>query len=89
MEAPPSPASAASSPPTSAPPDPRRLAAVPRLVRPGRRRPRAPEEPADGLIPRHQPTLAEVGRTAAFLASDWARTITAAEINLTGGAVVD
>jgi NAD(P)-dependent dehydrogenase (short-subunit alcohol dehydrogenase family) len=47
------------------------------------------DEPTHGLLPRHQPTFAEVGRVAAFLASDGARTITAAEINLTGGAVVD
>ncbi|GAA1714023.1 SDR family oxidoreductase [Fodinicola feengrottensis] len=42
-----------------------------------------------GLLPRHQPTYAEVGTVAAFVASDWARTITASEINLTGGAVID
>jgi NAD(P)-dependent dehydrogenase (short-subunit alcohol dehydrogenase family) len=42
-----------------------------------------------GLIPRHQPILEEVAEIATFLASDSARTITAAEINLTGGAVID
>lgn len=42
-----------------------------------------------GLIPRHQPSLQEVADVATFLASDAARTITAAEINLTGGAVID
>jgi 3-oxoacyl-[acyl-carrier protein] reductase len=47
------------------------------------------DEPKHGLLPRHQPTFAEVGRVAAFLASDGARTITAAEINITGGAIVD
>jgi hypothetical protein len=40
-------------------------------------------------MPRHQPSYAEVAHAAAFAASDWARTMTAAEINLTGGAVVD
>ncbi len=47
------------------------------------------DEPTHGLLPRHQPTFAEVGRVAAFLASVGARTITAAEINITGGAIVD
>jgi NAD(P)-dependent dehydrogenase (short-subunit alcohol dehydrogenase family) len=42
-----------------------------------------------GLIPRHQPSLKEVADVATYLASDSARTITAAEINLTGGVVVD
>jgi 3-oxoacyl-[acyl-carrier protein] reductase len=48
-----------------------------------------PSPGAEGLLPRHQPTLEEVAGVAAFLASDYARTITAAEINLTGGVVVD
>ncbi len=43
----------------------------------------------EGLLPRHQPGYDEVAGVATFLASDWARTITASEINLTGGAVVD
>lgn len=42
-----------------------------------------------GLTPRHQPSLEEVAGVATFLASDLARTMTATEINLTGGAVVD
>jgi 3-oxoacyl-[acyl-carrier protein] reductase len=42
-----------------------------------------------GLLARHLPSYDEVGNIAAFAASDWARTITASEINLTGGAVVD
>jgi 3-oxoacyl-[acyl-carrier protein] reductase len=45
--------------------------------------------PSPGLLRRHQPSYAEVAGTAAFAASDWARTITASEINITGGAVVD
>ena len=44
---------------------------------------------AGGLIPRHQPSLEEVAGIATYVASDSARTITAAEINLTGGIVVD
>jgi 3-oxoacyl-[acyl-carrier protein] reductase len=49
-------------------------------------------EPAPGtggLLARHRPSYDEVANIAAFAASDWARTITASEINLTGGAVVD
>ncbi len=42
-----------------------------------------------GLLIRHQPSYDEVANIAAFAASDWARTITASEINLTGGAVID
>jgi len=42
-----------------------------------------------GLLPAHQPTYDEVANIAAFLASDAARTMTATEINLTGGVVVD
>ena len=49
------------------------------------------EPPAntDGLLPRHQPSYEEVANIATFAASDWARTITASEINLTGGVVID
>ena len=43
----------------------------------------------EGLIPRHQPSLEEVADIATYLASESARTITASEINLTGGAVID
>jgi 3-oxoacyl-[acyl-carrier protein] reductase len=43
----------------------------------------------EGLLVRHQPSYDEVANAATFAASDWARTITASEINLTGGAVVD
>lgn len=49
-------------------------------------------EPApgtDGLLPRHQPSYDEVANIATFAASDWARTVTASEINFTGGAVID
>ena len=42
-----------------------------------------------GLLARHLPSYDEVANIAVFAASDWARTITASEINLTGGAVVD
>jgi 3-oxoacyl-[acyl-carrier protein] reductase len=36
-----------------------------------------------------RPAYDDVANTAAFLASDWARTMTATEVNITGGAVVD
>jgi 3-oxoacyl-[acyl-carrier protein] reductase len=36
-----------------------------------------------------RPTYGDVANAAAFLASDWARTMTATEVNITGGAVVD
>jgi 3-oxoacyl-[acyl-carrier protein] reductase len=42
-----------------------------------------------GLLPRHLPSYDEVANIAAFAASDWARTMTACEINFTGGAVID
>jgi 3-oxoacyl-[acyl-carrier protein] reductase len=42
-----------------------------------------------GLLAHHLPSYDEVANVAAFAASDWARTITASEINVTGGAVVD
>ena len=42
-----------------------------------------------GLLIRHLPSYDEVANIAVFAASDWARTMTASEINFTGGAVVD
>ncbi len=42
-----------------------------------------------GLLLHHQPSYDELANVAVFAASDWARTITASEINLTGGAVID
>jgi NAD(P)-dependent dehydrogenase (short-subunit alcohol dehydrogenase family) len=42
-----------------------------------------------GLLLHHLPSYDEVANIAVFAASDWARTITASEINFTGGAVVD
>jgi enoyl-[acyl-carrier-protein] reductase (NADH) len=35
------------------------------------------------------PTLDQVANVAVFLASDWATTMTATEVNITAGAVVD
>jgi NAD(P)-dependent dehydrogenase (short-subunit alcohol dehydrogenase family) len=65
------------------------------LLSPGSPSNDQPEQDAEsapgtgGLLARHQPSYDEVANTATFAASDWARTITASEINLTGGAVVD
>lgn len=44
---------------------------------------------AQGTMIKHLPTLSEVAETAAFLASDNARSITATIINITGGAITD
>lgn len=48
-----------------------------------------PAPGTEGLLPRPQPSYDEVANIATFAASDWARTITASEINFTGGAVID
>ena len=48
-----------------------------------------PAPGTEGLLLHHQPSYAEVANIATFAASDWARTITASEINITGGAVID
>jgi len=45
--------------------------------------------PAPRACSHHQTTYDEVANIAMFAASDWARTITASEINTTGGAVID
>jgi NAD(P)-dependent dehydrogenase (short-subunit alcohol dehydrogenase family) len=48
-----------------------------------------PAPGTEGLLLHHQPSYAEVANIATFAASDWARPITASEINITGGAVID
>jgi enoyl-[acyl-carrier-protein] reductase (NADH) len=48
-----------------------------------------PAPGTQGLLLHHQPTYEQVAHIATFAASDWARTITASEINITGGAVID
>jgi 3-oxoacyl-[acyl-carrier protein] reductase len=49
-----------------------------------------PDDPdASATLLGRRPTYDDVANTAAFLASDWARTMTATEVNITGGAVVD
>jgi hypothetical protein len=50
----------------------------------------APPAPGThGLLVRHQPSYDEVANIATFAAYDRARTLTASEINCTGGAVID
>jgi len=44
---------------------------------------------AAGTLLNRRPTLDDVANVAVFLASDWASTMTATEVNITGGAVVD
>lgn len=63
------------------------MAAVTRLTRSG-------HEAAEDLLNtatllRRRPSYDDVANAAVFLASDWARTMTATEVNITGGAVVD
>ena len=50
---------------------------------------RAGDPEASGTLLGRQPAYDDVANAAAFLASDWARTMTATEVNITGGAVVD
>jgi NAD(P)-dependent dehydrogenase (short-subunit alcohol dehydrogenase family) len=57
------------------------------LLSPGS--PETPDGPEVTTMLRRRPTLEQVGNVAAFLASDWAGTMTATEVNITGGAVVD
>lgn len=44
---------------------------------------------AETTMLNRRPTLDDVGNVAVFAASEWARTMTATEVNITGGAVVD
>jgi 3-oxoacyl-[acyl-carrier protein] reductase len=49
-----------------------------------------PDDPdAAATLLGRRPAYGDVANTAVFLASDWARTMTATEVNITGGAVVD
>jgi 3-oxoacyl-[acyl-carrier protein] reductase len=50
---------------------------------------RASDPEASATLLGRRPAYADVANAAAFLASDWARTMTATEVNITGGAVVD
>ena len=48
-----------------------------------------PNVDTDGLLLHRRPSYDDVANIAVFAASDWARTMTATEINFTAGAVVD
>ncbi len=59
------------------------------LLSPGSPEPGEPDPEAGDLLLPRRPSYADVANAAVFAASDWAVTMTATEINLTGGAVVD
>lgn len=59
------------------------------LLSPGSPEPGEPDPEADDLLLPRRPSYDEVANAAVFAASDWAATVTATEINLTGGRVVD
>ncbi len=44
---------------------------------------------AEATLLKRAATLADVGNIAAFVASDWARTMTATEVNISCGAIID
>jgi NAD(P)-dependent dehydrogenase (short-subunit alcohol dehydrogenase family) len=56
---------------------------------PGDTRPSDSDPLAGGTLLGRRPSYADVANAAVFAASDWAATMTATEINLTGGAVID
>jgi 3-oxoacyl-[acyl-carrier protein] reductase len=59
------------------------------LLSPGSPNPGEADPEADGLLLTRRPSYDQVANAAVYAASDWAATMTATEINLTGGAVVD
>ncbi len=59
------------------------------LLSPGSPDPGRTDTEADGLLLARRPSYADVANAAVFAASDWAATMTATEINLTAGGVVD
>jgi len=59
------------------------------LLSPGSPDPGEHDPEADGLLLARRPSYAEVANAAVFASSDWAATMTATEVNLTAGAVVD
>jgi 3-oxoacyl-[acyl-carrier protein] reductase len=48
-----------------------------------------PDPDAGATMLNRRPTLDDVANAAVFVSSDWASTMTATEVNVTGGAVVD
>jgi 3-oxoacyl-[acyl-carrier protein] reductase len=59
------------------------------LLSPGSPNPSEPDPEADRLLLSRRPSYGQVANAAVFAASDWAASMTATEINLTAGAVVD
>ena len=59
------------------------------LLSPGSPKPDEPDPDAANLLLPRRPSYPDVANAAVFAASDWAATMTATEINLTAGAVVD
>jgi 3-oxoacyl-[acyl-carrier protein] reductase len=59
------------------------------LLSPGSPKAGEPDPEADRLLLPRRPSYDQVGNAAVFAASDWAATMTATEINLTAGAVID
>jgi NAD(P)-dependent dehydrogenase (short-subunit alcohol dehydrogenase family) len=59
------------------------------LLSPGSPEPGEPDPEADRLLLSRRPSYGQVANAAVFAASDWAASMTATEINLTAGAVVD
>lgn len=59
------------------------------LLSPGSPNPDEPDPDAAGLLLPRRPSYDDVANAAVFAASDWAATMTATEINLTAGLVVD
>jgi 3-oxoacyl-[acyl-carrier protein] reductase len=59
------------------------------LLSPGSPDSSAPDSDSPDTLLRRLPSLDDVANAAVFLSSDWATTMTATEVNLTGGAVVD
>ncbi|WP_433167084.1 SDR family NAD(P)-dependent oxidoreductase [Kribbella sp. CA-247076] len=59
------------------------------LLSPGSPDPGEADPEADRLLLPRRPSYEQVANAAVYAASDWAATMTATEINLTGGAVVD
>lgn len=49
----------------------------------------SPPDAFESALLRRRPSYDDVARAATFLASDWAHSMTATELNLTGGVVVD
>ena len=60
-----------------------------RLLSPGSPEPGEPDPDATRLLLPRRPSYADAANAAVVAASDWSSTMTATEINLPGGAVVD